>query len=77
MADVTFEGFVIETSPKAVLFHGHYWDIAVWLPMSQITVTNDDETSKIVKVRGWLAKKNNLVEFCHLTEDDLQGARNG
>ena len=66
----TFEGVVLASSTKAVLFHGVYWDGALWLPRSQIEVIEDDD-SYIIEVSGWLAGKNNLFEFEHYNEEAI------
>lgn len=60
----TFEGTIEAQSTKAILFHGVYWEVALWLPRSQIEVFNDED-SFVIEVSGWLSGKNNLNEFTY------------
>jgi hypothetical protein len=66
-----FEGQIEVQTPKAIRFQGNYWDAAIWLPLSQVTIT-PDEDSHVIKVRDWLAEKKGLLEFTHFSEQALE-----
>lgn len=70
----TFEGRVVMTGGAALLFEGVYWHGAVWFPMSQVTVEDDDiETGGVViHVAEWLAKKRGLLEFTQYQAEELE-----
>lgn len=70
----TFEGTILTRSAKALLFWGHFWHAPMWIPMSQSTVEEDDD-SHVITISGWLSKKNDLVEFTEYTEEQMR-ARN-
>lgn len=71
---VTFEGYLLRTTARAVLFHGHYWGGALWLPMSQIEMEPDgDLGAVVVKVRPWLTSKKGLMEFSHYSAEEIEG----
>lgn len=68
----TFEGYVLARSPKAVLFQGHYWGGALWLPISQIQMEPDGPVSVVVQMKDWLAGKRDLRECETYTEEDIK-----
>ena len=69
--DQTFEGLVMQRTAKALLFWGWYWHGPLWLPLSQVHIDVDGD-GFVVKVKGWLANKNNLQEFTEYTETDIE-----
>lgn len=68
----TFEGHILFSSYKAVLFQGNYWHGSMWLPRSQIEIIPDGE-SCVVKVKPWLCKKNGINEFTEYDADKFEG----
>lgn len=66
---MTFEGYVMLRSPKAVWFWGHYWKGPVWLPLSQIEI-KPDGGGWVVTVKKWLCNANGLIEFAELDIGD-------
>ena len=57
-----FEGQVLSTTKKAVLFQGNYWHRPLWLPRSQILL--DDEGGEwYAAIKPWLCRKNFVGEF--------------
>lgn len=70
---MTFEGVVLFTTGKAIAFQSHYWDSFLFLPMSQITIEQEDSGfSYVVHVKDWLAKKRNLMEFTHYSAEQIE-----
>ena len=60
----TFEGVLTKGSPAAVCFQGQYWEGELWFPRSQVEIEADGE-GVVIRVKDWLAKKNDLLEFTH------------
>jgi hypothetical protein len=70
-----FEGYVTANTPKAILFHGHYWEEPVWLPLSQVTmVLDEDGWDVVLSVVDWLSKKNELIEFTYRPRSETMDA---
>jgi len=72
MSVTTFEGRVLVHTGAAVLFEGVYWDSCLWLPRSQIEIESDGDEYVVLKLRDWLARKKDLLEFTHYGEAELQ-----
>lgn len=69
----TFEGYVVYRTGKAILFNGHYWDGALWFPLSQINVVEDPESIEwVISVADWLCNKKGLLEFSHYSEEEIE-----
>lgn len=68
---LTFEGEVITASRAAILFHGNYWEGALWLPRSQLVLL-EDGNNHVIKVKPWLCNKKGLLEFSHYNEEQIQ-----
>lgn len=68
-----FEGYVLVMTARAILFQGHFWGAALWLPLSQIEVEDDlDSTEYVVTVKDWLCKKKRLLEFTPYSEEEIR-----
>lgn len=70
----TFEGTVHFVTSRAILFQSYYWESPLWLPMSQIQLTQDADSDfeVIVKVSPWLCGKNELEEFRYYSEEEIK-----
>lgn len=61
-----FEGYIVETTARAVLFHCHYWERSDWMPKSQITIQREEDTDEVrVLASSWICKQKELAEFQH------------
>lgn len=64
-----FLGFVVEDTPKAVLFWCHYWEAPDWFPRSQITMLNTFDSIEVkILASPWICKAKNVKEATCLTE---------
>jgi hypothetical protein len=70
----TFEGYEIARSPKAILFQSHYWDGALWVPVSQAEIEREEGGSLVIRIKDWLTKKRGIAEFTHYTEEEIRKA---
>ena len=46
---------------KAILFKGHEWEAAIWLPRSQCEIEDMGDEVRVA-IAGWLAEKNGIEE---------------
>lgn len=73
---MTFEGYAIAYTQRAVLFHGHYWNCPQWFPLSQVDLFKPDEESPeyVMKASAWISGQKGLREFteveCPEPEDE-------
>jgi len=65
---------VITRTAKAMLFWGHFWHAPMWIPLSQITEIEDDD-SHVVHMSNWFSKKTDVAEFTEYTIEQID-ARN-
>lgn len=70
----TFEGHIIMYSSAALLFQGVYWHGAVWFPVSQTRVEDDDieNNTVVIHVNDWLPKKRGMLEFTEYQAEELE-----
>ena len=68
-----YEGYILGSSNKAVLFHGHYWEAPAWIPFSQCEII-EDEDSYIVTISHWLASRKKIPEFTYMDEAAMEEA---
>lgn len=67
----TFEGRILAWTAKAILFWGNYWGGPLWMPKSQVTIEEDDE-SYIVKTTPWYSGVKKIEEFTEYNEEEIQ-----
>ena len=67
-----FEGYILLVTAKAIMFQSYYWEGPIWLPMSQISIFEDGDTTYVIKVRAWLCEKNDVPEFTYLDEEAIE-----
>lgn len=68
---MTFEGYIIADTVRAVLFQSHYWHAAEWMPKSQIAIRREDDTPEVVIVATpWIAGQKGLEEFTERVAPD-------
>lgn len=60
--DVVVYGQVEHSTTRAILFKGTGWSKPMWLPRSQIEISEVDEGEFQVAIRAWLAEKSNIRE---------------
>ena len=66
-----FEGYIITETPRAFLFHCHYWEHPDWMPKSQITTYRDEGTAEVViDASPWICKQKCIVEYSHRGADE-------
>lgn len=67
-----FEGEVLASTPKAILFRGDYWDKpehadGLWLARSQVSmefeVPDDGVVRATVLIPQWMAKSDGLEDY--------------
>ena len=73
MSQTTFEGIILVSSPRAVLFQSHFWEAPLWFPLSQMDIQRfEDSFECVVKVKDWLCRKKNLYEFTMYTMEEIE-----
>lgn len=61
-----FEGFIIASTARAILFQGHYMEHAHWFPRSQIEVVpTDDLMETVIDASEWISRMKGLREFTY------------
>ena len=61
-----FEGFVVVSTARAILFQGQYWEHAHWFPRSQIEVIPTfDDTETVIEASDWITKMKGVREFVY------------
>ena len=59
-----FVGYCHVMTTRAVLFQDHFWEMAEWLPLSQVQLEPDSEGMETtIKIEVWLCRKNDFEEF--------------
>lgn len=62
----TFEGYVLVSTARAIMFQSHYWEHAHWFPRSQIEVrTQQDEDEVIITASDWICNMKRVREFTY------------
>jgi hypothetical protein len=68
----TFEGIIHQRTSRGVFFQGHYWEVPLWLPTSQVNLYHDEGLSVILMVKDWLCDKKGLLEFTFYSEAEIK-----
>jgi len=60
-----FIGYIVAETPKAFLFHDHFWHNPDWMPKSQINrvLKNEGTHEVILSATAWICGQKNIQEF--------------
>ena len=68
----TFEGRILFWTQRSIFFQCHYWEGAVFFPISQLEIEPDGDEGYVIRVRDWLTNKRGILEFTHYNEADIE-----
>lgn len=62
-----FIGYILDDTPRAIIFQDHHWHAPQFMPKSQCTlIMSDDSTEVQLIASDWITKQKELVEFVEI-----------